>query len=144
MKKIISLGILILMAVLCSVPVSATCETTAANPNGLITPKLTYISLLTAELSINSSGKATCKGQASAYDSTHTTMLTVQLQKSNGSSWSTIKSWTASSTGTAVATVDQDYYVVHGTYRVCATARVYNYSGDLLESKSVYSNTVVY
>ncbi|TEB04878.1 hypothetical protein Psch_03640 [Pelotomaculum schinkii] len=40
--------------------------------------------------------------------------------------------------------VSEDYYVVHGTYRVCATAKVYNASGTLLENKSLYSDTVIY
>ncbi|MEN6327567.1 MAG: hypothetical protein ABFD18_15355 [Syntrophomonas sp.] len=83
-------------------------------------------------------------GLASAYDSSHTTRLTVGLQKSTGSGWSTIKSWSASATGISIAAVEENYYVVYGTYRVCATARIYNSSGTLLESKSLYSDTVVY
>ena len=77
-------------------------------------------------------------GFASAYDSSHTTRLTVQLQKSSVGGWSTIKSWSASATGTSIAGLEENYYVVHGTYRVCATAKVYSASGALLESKSAY------
>ncbi|TEB15564.1 hypothetical protein Psfp_02059 [Pelotomaculum sp. FP] len=144
MKKFICMWLLVLMAVLSPVPAYAADGTENAGAQGVITPKFTYISLLSPGLSINSSGKATCIGLASAYDSSHTTILTVELQKYTGSGWSTIKSWSASSTGTSVAVVEENYYVVHGTYRVCATAEVYNASGVLLERKSLYSDTVIY
>ncbi len=99
MRKIICMGILVLMAVLNAVPVQATGGAENTGKQGVITPRFTYISLLNAGLSINSSGKATCIGHASAYDSSHTTRLTVQLQKSTSSAWSAVKSWSASSTG---------------------------------------------
>jgi hypothetical protein len=66
------------------------------------------------------------------------------LQKSSAGSWSTIKSWSALAIGTYLARIEEDYYVVHGTYRVCANAKVYNASGTLLENKSLYSDTVIY
>ncbi|MDD4621438.1 MAG: hypothetical protein PHQ15_11585 [Methanosarcina sp.] len=145
MKKIICMGIIVLMTVLCTVPAYAA-ENSAKNKKTqeVLSPRYTYISLLTAGLRINSSGKATCSGHASAYDSTHTTRLTVQLQKSTGSGWSTIKSWSTSSTGQSIAGLEGNYYVVHGTYRVCSTARLYNAADDLLECKSAYSDTVTY
>lgn len=144
MRKIICMGILVLMAVLYAVPAQATGGAENTVKQGVITPRFTYISLLNAGLSINSSGKATCIGHGSAYDSSHTTRLTVQLQKSTGSGWSAVKSWSASSTGQSVAGLEKDYYVAHGTYRVCSTAKVYNASGNLLESKSAYSDTTTY
>ncbi len=143
MKSIICWGIIILM-VFIATPVYAADLIENPGEPGVITPKFTYISWLSSGLSINSWGKATCLGSASAYDSSHTTNLTVKLQKSNAGGWSTTKSWSASSTGTSLAKVEENYYVAHGTYRVCATAKVYNSSGTLLESKSVYSNTVTY
>lgn len=144
MGKIICMGILVLMAVFCVIPAQAAGGAEDTGVQGVITPRFTYISLLNAGLLINSSGKATCLGHASAYDSSHTTRLTVQLQKSTGSGWSAVKSWSASSTGQSVAGIEEDYYVVHGIYRVCSTAKVYNASGNLLESKSAYSDTVTY
>lgn len=145
MKKFVCMGILVLMAAFSAVPAYAAAEVVQdAGTQGVITPQFTYISLLTPGLSISSSGLATCAGLASAYNSSHTTILTVELQKSNGSGWSIIKSWSASSTGISLAKVEEDYYVVHGTYRVCANAKVYSASGTLLENKSLYSDTVIY
>lgn len=134
MRKFVCMVIIVLMAVFSVNPACAAAEP-VQNPGtqGVITPNFTYISRLNAGLSINSSGKTTCIGLVSAYDSSHTTRLTVALQKYRGSGWITIKSWSTSSTGTSVATVYKDYYVVHGTYRVRATAKVYNAYGTLLE-----------
>ncbi|NLL87249.1 MAG: hypothetical protein GX229_12285 [Syntrophomonadaceae bacterium] len=142
MKKFISMSILAFMTVFLAVPAYAANGSPNAGIQGVITPQYTYISTLTPGLEINSLGTATCVGIASAYDSSHTTKLTVELQKSGG--WSTIKSWSASSTGASLARIEEDYYVVRGTYRVCATAKVYNASGTLLESQSLYSDTVIY
>lgn len=145
MKKLICMVILVSMAVFSAAPVCAAAEAAQqAGTQGVITPQFTYISLLIPGLSINSSGKATCQGFASAYDSSHTTRLTVELQKFSAGGWSTIKSWYASATGISIAGIEENYYVVHGTYRVCATAKIYNAFGTLLESKSLYSDTVIY
>lgn len=145
MKKSVCMWIIVLMAVFSALPAYAVAEAVQdAGTQSVIKPQYTYISNLTAGLSINSLGKATCGGLASAYDASHTTKLTFELQKSSASGWSTIKSWPASATGISLARVEENYYVVHGTYRVRATAKVYNASGTLLESKSTYSNTVTY
>jgi len=147
LRKIICMGVMALMIMFCTVPVPTQAITGAENTGtltGEIIPHFTYISLLNAGLNINSSGKATCIGHASAYDSSHTTRLTVELQKYTGNGWSTFKSWSTSSTGQSIAGLEEDYYVVHGTYRVCSTAKVYNASGNLLENKSAYSDTVTY
>ncbi len=143
MRKFICIGILAFMVILAAVPTyAANAGIESPGTQGVITPQYTYISTLTPGLEVNSSGKAICSGMASAYNSSHTTILTVELQKSGD--WSTIKSWSASSTGVSLAKIEEDYYVVRGTYRVCATAKVYNASGTLLESRSIYSSTIKY
>jgi len=144
LKKFICLGIIVFLAVFLIVPAYAADGTENKESQGLSSPQFTYISLLSSGLSINSSGKATCAGLASAYNSSHTTKLTVELQKSSGSGWSTIKSWSASATGTSIADIEESYYVVRGTYRVCATAKVYNASNVLLETQLLYSDTETY
>lgn len=144
MRKFICLGMIAIMAVFFIVPAYAARGTENKGTQGLIAPQFTYISSLSSGLSINSSGKAICAGLASAYNSSHTTKLTVELQKSSGGGWSTIKSWSASSTGTSIADIEESFYVVRGAYRVCATAKVYNVSGGLLETQSLYSATSSY
>lgn len=144
MRKTICLGILVLMTLFCVAPAQSAGGEEENGVQDVFTPRFTYISLLNAGLEINNAGKATCIGHASAYDNTHTTRLTVQLQKSTSSGWSTVKSWSASSTGQSVAGLQENYYVVRGIYRVCSTAKIYNASGNLLESKSAYSDTATY
>jgi len=144
MKRFISMSILAFMTVFLVVPAYAANGTPNAGIQGVVTPQYTYISTLTPGLEVDSLGTATCVGIASAYDSSHTTKLTVELQKSSAGGWSTIKSWSTSAAGASLARIEEDYYVVRGTYRVCATAKVYNASGTLLESQSLYSDTVIY
>lgn len=144
MKRFICIGIFVLMAVFSAVPAYAADGTKKEAKKGVVTPQFTYISMLNPGLSISSSGKATCVGIVTLYDDSHSVDLTVSLQKSTSSGWSTIKAWTVSGTGTAGAETEQYYYVVSGTYRVAATAKVYNASGSLLETQTVYSATVTY
>jgi len=143
MRKFICTGMLVLMVILAAVPAyGATDEVKSAGTQGGITPQYTHIATLNSGLEINSSGKAICSGKASAYNSSHTIILTVELQKSGD--WSNVKFWSASATGGSVARIEEDCYVARGTYRVCTTAKVYNASGTLLESKSIYSATIKY
>lgn len=144
MKKFIFMGLIVLMAVFSVVPAYAANGTSNVRTQGLITPQFTYISLLSPGLSIDSSGLATCIGDVTIYNNSYSTVLTVQLQKSTSSGWTTIKTWTSSGTGVAGTELVEYYYVTTGTYRVCATAKVYNAFGSLLETESVYSATVTY
>ena len=145
MKKFVCMSILALMTVLAAaVPAYAADGIENAGTQGVITPQFTYISFLIPGLSINSSGKASCSGMTSTYNSSHTTKLTIELQKSSASGWGTIKSWSATGPGPNTIDIYKEYYVAHGTYRVCATAKVYNAYGTLLESQSVCSSTVIY
>ena len=144
MRRILSMILVILIAVFSVTPVYAVDRTSSVNTQEIITPMFTHIWILTPGLAINSSGKATSLGDVTIYNDSYSTVLTVQLQKSSGSYWSTIKTWTGSGTGITGVLIEEDYYVVRGTYRVCATAKVYDTSGKLLETQSVYSATVTY
>lgn len=146
MKKTICMGVIVLMALFFAVPAYAAVEAQSVNAQemGTLSPQYTYISRLVSGLSIDSFGKSTSIGDVSIYEGSNTVVLTVQLQKFNGSSWNTIKTWSDSGAGLAGVYITQDYYVVSGTYRVCATAQVYNSSGQLLETQSAYSPTKTY
>lgn len=143
MKRFFCMILVFLMTLASAVPVYAD-GATNVNPQGIISPQFTYISYLNPGLAISSSGLASCVGAAAGYFDSYTTVVTAELQKSSGSSWSKIKTWTASATGAAIALAEGEYYVVHGTYRVCATAKIYDASGKLLETQSLYSPVVTY
>ena len=96
--------------------------------------RFTYIDSAAASLSFTGN-TARAAGKITPYDHRRTT-VTVRLQKSsNGTSgWSTIGTWTgsnASGTSTAAGTksVATGYY-----YRVQTTGKVYDSSGNVLET----------
>lgn len=141
MKRIVCVAFVLLLAVLTPSTLAVHAETSI---QGVVSPLFMNIAFLGPGLSIDSSGKASCLGVASLYDESQTVQLTVSLQKLSGTSWSTVQSWTGSGSGLSGVEIARDYYVVHGTYRVCNTARVYSAAGTLLETASAYSSVVTY
>lgn len=143
MKKMISMFLIMFMFVFSVMPAYAVGAGNMGEQSG-VSPLFTYIYSISKGLSIDSSGKSTSLGGASTYSSYQTINVNVQLQKSSGSTWTTIKSWSVSGPGDPGVETVNDYYVVSGTYRVCVTAKAYDASGNLLETQSVYSATKTY
>lgn len=117
----------------------------AANPSASNDVSLCYIDigLLTAALSIDGNGKASCDGFVRARTSTNKVYITMILQRSSGNSWEKVKSWSTS--GTPSATLAKEWYVVSGyTYRVKVTASAYTSSGSFIEQQTVYSGSESY
>ena len=106
-----------------------------------ISPRYDATSRITANLSINSSGLASCRGTIALRDLSYTATLTLHLQRYQGGSWTDVYSW---STSDAV-TLSKSRYVVSGySYRVVTSATVYSASGAYIESPSATSSTVYY
>jgi hypothetical protein len=82
---------MILMIVFSTIPAYATDVAVGMRAGGPIHPDFISMSLLSAGLSISSSGKSTCAGSVTPSNSSYTSKLTVGLQKSAGSGWSTVK-----------------------------------------------------
>lgn len=139
MKRIISAGLFVFMVMLSVLPVYASGVESPGTESGIMSPQFTAILSMSAGLSINSSGKATCAGSVTPSSDTYTADMTVSLEKSTSGGWSSIKSWTGSGTGYAGAAIEAYYYVTSGTYRVCTTVNIYNSSKTLLETESFYS-----
>ena len=149
MKKILRVALVLLLAVLFTVPVGAVdqAETNqpALAPDGVMRPMFIAIAVLSAGLTINSWGQATCSGSVSPNNNTYTSYLTVSLQRSNGDgTWSQVTSWSGSGVGLAGVTLTNYYYVGSGTYRVCSAAFIYNSQGVYLDSALCFSSTVIY
>jgi len=115
--------------------------------NLTVSARYNYIDLLSSGLSINSIGLATCTGVVTpSYNDTKAT-LNVELQKKvSNNVWSPEGgAWSGSGTGNNPIAVEGKKYVVHGTYRVLVTAKIYSSSsGALLETQSMYSPEVTY
>lgn len=136
MKRILCLILSLTLLMLAATPVLA-----VENEN-TVTPRYTYIGRIYSGLTINSLGLSACNANGLA-PTAASVKLTCKLQRYNGSSWTTVKTWTA--TGTDYASVSKNYAVYSGyTYRLSASFSVYNASGVLVESGTCYSNQVVY
>ena len=109
-----------------------------------IQPRYTQVRSFRLNLGISDDGCAQCVGQVELRDSSHGVDLTVELQRStNGRTWSTIKSWSASDTG--VVALDKEWYVSSGyKYRVYATVEVSAPDGTVVETVPAYSLTTEY
>ena len=93
-----------------------------------------------SSLSISSSGYAECLSDITTLDSDSEIDLMMSLQRSsnNGRTWITVKTWDTSDNG--FATLEKGWFVTSGySYRVKATAEIYDESGDLIEEESVES-----
>lgn len=123
--------LLALMVALLTVTASASCESE-------IKPCNVDIGALTASLNIDSNGKTSCGSFVRARTSTNKVYLTMTLQRSSGSGWENVKTWSTS--GTYSAALAEEKYVVSGyTYRVKVTASAYTSSGTFVEQLTIYS-----
>ena len=114
----------------------------AALPDPPVSPQYKHINSYSVVLDINESlGVASC--YATCYQlGADTVEIEYKLQRYTGSSWVTIKTWT--STGTTYASISKTWPVSSGyTYRGKAIFRVYDSSGNLLETGST-SRTYIY
>ena len=101
-----------------------------------------YIGLedATADLAISSNGYANCSGSAYVANGYNATVV-MELQQKNGT-WKPIKRWSKSG---GYVSMNESYRVSSKYYyRVAVTAKVYNSSGSLVESKTSYSGEVYY
>lgn len=141
MKRIKFNRILSFFAALCLLVSAASA---AVPTEDTVQPRYTGISKLTADLSISSSGYASCYGYVRLSSSSYSANMTVELQRSgNGTSWTTIKDWSTS--GSYTLELDKGWYVVSGYYyQVVTTVEVYNSSGSLVGTAPGSSVSVYY
>jgi len=106
------------------------------------TYRFARINVFHVDLSISNAGLANCYALVKLLFTSDTVKLSITLQRQSGSSWSEVKSWSTSGSGSV--SLEKEWYVTTGTYRVYATAQVYNSSGTLLETAIAISNSVQY
>lgn len=110
-----------------------------------IQPRYEEIMRFDPALTISSSGYAQCSSEIRTFDSSYEIDLTMSLQRSsnNGRTWSTVKTWDTTDYGSAA--LEEGWFVLSGySYRVKATAEIYDESGDLIEEESVESSVEEY
>lgn len=108
-----------------------------------IGPHYAYLTIVGASLSVNN-GYATCEGNLAIFKD-YDTSITITLQRSsNGTNWTSVKSWTESFSGIGAHSIEKEYYLQSGyTYRVLNTSRVLNGSTSL-ETATCYSPLKTY
>lgn len=88
-----------------------------------VAPCFEYASLISATLSISSSGVAECIGEVSTYNRCGIS-ITVKLWQKNNNVWSVLKKWSGSVSSDNLYTVDNTYSVSAGTYKVTVAATI--------------------
>lgn len=127
---------LLAMLMMCNVTAGAVSSLTIEEG---IVPYYNVIRTLTADLTINRSGKSTCSASVRTSPSGYSITLTCDLCKDGD----VIKSWTASGKGNA--SLDKSWYVTSGSdYQVIASATVYDSAGNYVDSGTAYSSVVSY
>ena len=138
MKRTIALYILITSMAIALLATAIAEEDTPVHEDML---EYTYVESISVSLSI-SGGTANCSGSGASTQSWTQTKLTVQLQRStDGSSWSTLKTWTATTYGKDDANAGGSYPVASGyIYRTKVTCKIQNSSGVNLETVYAFKN----
>lgn len=140
-KRIFTL-ILALLLTASVVPAHAADGEAKSKDGYIISPMFTNINMFGNDLSINESGKATVTSQLWARNCDEVQISAYLQQYSNGQ-WTTIKSWSTTQSGTAVA-LEGVWYVLSGyEYRLVSYGYVYS-GGVLLESTSYTSGSKSY
>lgn len=148
MKKSV-LDRVISVAILVGIMLSLTCTAFAvsANDEGVgVVPRYALIRSFYATLDVDSSsnGKATCSAGADVTNSFKISIV-AELQRKSGGKWQTLESWSNSGIYSVYVSNGGEYYVTSGySYRVNATAYVYDSAGKLVESVEKQSKEIAY
>ena len=106
-----------------------------------ITPQYTYTSVIKSSISV--SGKtATAAGSITPKPYNRKTFVKVQLQRKVNGSWTTIAFWTGSNENGVSSAIGSKTLIKGSTYRVYTIGKVYDSSGNLLET--VYKASSIY
>lgn len=144
MKKRTFTYVLALITIVCLLASSASAAAPDTLNGNTIQRRLTYIHSLATTVKISDSGQAICQGRATLNAITNSASLTMKLQRSsNGSSWTTLKTWTATDTGTIF--MEESWPVAPGYYyQTVVTAEAYTSSGSVAETVTASSAVVKY
>ena len=136
MKRILCLILVLVLLTLSVTPVLAT------ESESTVMPRYSYIAQLYSGLQIGTLGLSACR--ANCYvENADEVVLTAKLQQYDGSTWTTLKTWSA--TGTSAISISKNYAVPSGyVYCLRVTCAVFNAAGTLIETGTCYSNQVTY
>lgn len=116
---------------------------TVSADTGEIEPYYATLLNFSTTLSVSPSGQSKVRGVISLISDDYTADLTTELQQWNNGNWSTIRSWKTRGTE-YVESVGYWYVMLGHSYRVHASATVYDQNGKVLERATKNSATVTY
>ena len=130
MKRILSLSLTVVLLLALVIPAGAT------EADSGISPRYTYISTVSTNLSISNLGIATCPATCFATNIS-SVKLTCRLQQYKNGVWTTIRTWT--DTGANMGSISQSVAVYSGyTYRTYISCYVYDATGAIVETAACY------
>ncbi len=137
MKRVLSAILTLFVIVALATPAFA-----AIPDESVVSPLYTYIRQTATDLQIDENTGISVS-TASCYSvKGYTVEIVCRLQQYTGSTWSTLKTWTAS--GSRYASINENWAVLSGyTYRVFVSYRILNSAGSIVESTSS-TKTYVY
>lgn len=132
------IALVLLLTCFLAVPASA------AEPiENAVSPCFVDISMMSASIDVNSSGKAACYSYVDTANSSYTIYINMSLQRYVNGGWSNVKTWSTS--GTGEAELDKSYYVSSGYYyRTAVAATIYTSGGSYVETGYCYSQNDYY
>ena len=96
-----------------------------------LSPFYIYTTKVSASLTIDENGTATCKGSIRVRSNDSAVSMNVQLQKKTGSTWMPVKTWYVSSDGGKyLVSLSENRAVSSGTYRVYVDGIVTDIDGN--------------
>lgn len=114
-----------------------TSMTAFAEEDVTVMPYTMNIAKAGSDLSINSSNVATVKCSLKGIPGVTKTTITATLQKKNGTTWTNVQTWTATSNSSVVGLTKTKTVTKGGTYRVQATFKAIK--GGVTETTTKYS-----
>lgn len=126
--------ICILLAMgLMSTTVLAASPTVTDEGEHVVQPRFTYIWSVSVGLGIEPNGYSTCDTGLTLHESIYSAEIVMTLQRSDGSGWENVKSWSIKDDGPNVDLI-KHWYVMSGyDYQVISTIYVYNENDVIIE-----------
>lgn len=109
----------------------------AQEANVQVEPRVEYIASYGAELTISSSGIATCNGSVRGSVGVSSTYVKITLQQYVSGTWQDVESWEASNSGRSTS-ISETYQVSKGTYRVVATCQANSEVKEAISTSETY------
>ena len=110
------------------------------NAQNTLSPMYIGVQSIVCDIHISSTGVIRCTGSVLLAGSYHRADVDWTLQRSNGSTWSNVVTWSTPIYSGSTTSLDKTRHANHGySYRLVVTVKVYSSSGDIVATYTIYS-----